>query len=191
MFPHYQIAIRDPLTHVPLSSARRAKYYRKGDKIPKRFKRPRYDAQGYLLDKDGNRVQSNKRSAGTPRLWRINGQDLYSGRLQGFARKRAVDYLHDYLSEHIAQTIDHPLPSQYLWGVSLNIYGSYSERPWDVDNQWIWIKCFCDTLVRLNLLPDDSIHYINEAGAVRHIPATTYRFTFHVYATSYTPPRGE
>lgn len=189
MFPHYQITIASPLTHVPLSLSRRPKYYRRGDKIPKRFTKPRYDKQGFLLDSKSQRVQKNKRSAGTPRLWRVNGQDLYSGRLQGFARKRVVAYLHQYLAGHIGSVITEPLPLAYRWGVALDIHGAYSDRSWDVDNQWIWIKCFCDTLVEQQLLPDDNIQYINEAGRIRHIPAPKYRFTFHVYATDYSHER--
>ena len=41
---------------------------------------------------------------------------------------------------------------------------------WDLDNLWIYNKCFQDALKEVGVIPDDNIRYITSSAAPRFIP---------------------
>lgn len=162
---YIEITINSPITHVELSQKRKIKYYKQGTKIPKKYSK----SEGYyfgpdkiLRDKEGNKVIANPRAAGTPRLWKINGQALYSGNLHPLARKKITPYMKAYLGEHLSRV-------QPILKFPIQIRAIRHELPgtkrWDIDNQnWIWMKWFQDALVDKGIIPDDNVEYIRRTG---------------------------
>jgi hypothetical protein len=79
----WKVVIPNYEDKVPISQRRRTKYYKKGDKLPKKHasKIPtgllKYDRNQYLVDQNGNRVIANPLVAGKPKYWTINGQRIY------------------------------------------------------------------------------------------------------------------
>lgn len=45
----------------------------------------------------------------------------------------------------------------------------YKSR-FDIDNQWIWIKCFTDLLSKRKIIPDDIVNYIPINGRIKFYP---------------------
>ena len=45
---------------------------------------------------------------------------------------------------------------------------------WDVDNLWIWIKCFQDTLVEMGMIDDDNCKIIPNSGEIEFIPVEDF-----------------
>lgn len=160
-----KITINLPITHVELSKKRKAKYYKQGVKIPKRFTKEKgyyFGPDKILRDSEGNKVIANPRSVGKPRLWKINGQALYSGNLHPLARKKITPYMKKYLGTYLdrVQTIiDYPIQ---IRAIRHEVPGTMR---WDIDNQnWIWMKWFQDALVDKGIIPDDNVEYIRRTG---------------------------
>lgn len=64
-------------TKFEISHSRRAKYYKPGDKIPKKYQNPEYYGfrNNYLCELPMVvKVVKNTRVAGTPKYWTLNGQ---------------------------------------------------------------------------------------------------------------------
>tara|TARA_R110002020_G_scaffold208452_6_gene414197 strand:- start:7196 stop:7675 length:480 start_codon:yes stop_codon:yes gene_type:complete len=114
---------------------------------------------------------------------KISGQKIFVGmnhHLRGFIVRKMHKYLSDYIPDDL--DISHMTPVK----IKLQIHapsnfenvrmvkGTVRWKPpkngfnprWDVDNMWIWGKCFNDTLVEKGVLPDDNIAYVQESGGV-------------------------
>lgn len=120
---------------------------------------------------------------------KINGQKIFVG-MNHHLRSLIVRKLHDYIKTYIPK--DLVLPKTPL-KISLDFYapinyGSVQRRnniltwkpasknyvpSWDADNQWIWGKCFNDTLTELGLLKDDNVGIIKSSGEVNFIEVAT------------------
>jgi len=124
-------------------------------------------------------ITKNKRAENT--YQKINGQNIYSGVMNRFQRDIAVSWLHSYLLENgdpdlrkISQFISFPINLELEFHAPLNyssirrIKGNIVWYPadndyqpnWDIDNQWIWNKLFCDTLQYAQIIPNDNISFI-------------------------------
>lgn len=118
---------------------------------------------------------------------KINGQTIYSGNLYHYTRAKVVKQLHEYLSEYIKEQLgeadlSHLFPLQitlhffsplnygdirmYKGNLSWKKPADGYEPSWDADNQWIWGKCFNDSLVKCGYVPDDNVAYIQSSGKV-------------------------
>ena len=118
---------------------------------------------------------------------KINGQTIYSGNLHHYTRAKVVKQLHEYLSEYIKEQLgeadlSHLFPLQitlhffsplnygdirmYKGNLSWKKPADDYEPSWDADNQWIWGKCFNDSLVKCGYVPDDNVAYIQSSGKV-------------------------
>jgi|SRR5690606_32652723 len=161
------VKINNFITHIKISNSRRPKYYTKS-KIPKRFQNnPTFDDKGYLLDEEGKRVIKNTRSVGTPDLWAINGQALYSS-MHPFKRNTIVRKLKKYFEEHLKNV---PKIHTYPISIELDVYrypGYYDPRTnkwmqsFDLDNFcWILLKTIQDVLTDSEKLIDDNVNYVN------------------------------
>lgn len=181
----WKVIIPDYLTHIQLSQARRAKYYTKDDlfieAIPKKYMK-----DGIEFDKKGRAINAktkevlvkNSRSAGTPRFWKINGQDLWSGNLHHSTRSKLNEQLHKHFAKFIIEQIQVeqrtsfiPLKENERLFVSFLFKGKV-EQSQDIDNlAIIYVKTFVDTLTqysnknqsniqKIGLIPDDNVKYI-------------------------------
>lgn len=117
---------------------------------------------------------------------KINGQSIYNGNLQHYQRAIAVNWLHDYLLNNQQDflqdirrnhSIDYPKRLESFLYVPLN-YGTVRrikgiihwtpakddyDPNWDIDNQWIWNKLFCDVLQLVKIIPNDNVRYISSS----------------------------
>lgn len=172
-----EIDIPNFITHIKLSEKRKAKYYRQGNKIPKRYKNPVFDSSGFLLDK-GEKVISNPRSMGTPDLWCINGQSIYAS-MNHNKRSTVMKKLKAYFKSKLKEAVNARELMRYPLKVSLELHryrGYYNaakkrwEESFDLDNVcWVLQKSIQDALTELTVIEDDNVNYINEI-AYKFIP---------------------
>lgn len=124
---------------------------------------------------------------------KVNGQTLYSG-MNHHTRNKVVREMKDSiikslpfdigdLSEYIPFKINleiHNVPN-YQTVKYMSKKGEFAfkgvdpsveyEPSFDVDNQWIWIKCFTDVIAKdLDLVKDDTVKYIPINGQIEYIP---------------------
>lgn len=162
-----EITINEYLTHVELSKTRKAKYYRKGQKVPAKYSKFKsYDLKGRLMDADGEAIIANAGVVNKPRMLKINGQSLYSGNMNPMVRSKVVNVLKDAMRASIPKDIQLGYPVR----VEADLYAPLAAKNWDLDNQWIYHKCFLDALVAEGCLPDDNIMFITQAPAFRYFP---------------------
>ena len=116
---------------------------------------------------------------------KINGQTIYSGNLHHYTRAKVVEQMHVYLEEYIKEQLgEADLSHLFPLEISLHFFAPINygnvriykqevrwkqpeddhEPNWDVDNQWIWGKCFNDTLIKCGYAPDDNVRYIKSSG---------------------------
>lgn len=167
-----EIIIPQYITHVQLSKARKAKYYKKGSatakKRPAKYKHKLYtwNKQGWLVSPSGERVIANSKSVGTPRLLKINGQQLYSGNMNAMVRSKVVNEIKDFMSGYVKDIEPMKVPIR----VESDLYAPLAAKNWDLDNQWIYHKCFLDALVNAGVIPDDNVMFVTQAPAFRFFP---------------------
>jgi hypothetical protein len=180
-----EITVNQPLEHVTISNKRRAAYYKKGDKIPKKYMYLKFDKKGYLKTKDGEKVVKNPISAGTPKKWKINGQGLYSGIVNRFTRKKMKDQLYEsYVKKwDIEKGFFIPM-DMYPLKIEWEFHHIIGKADWDLDNKWVYLKVFLDTLSAEGVIFDDSIKYITNSPSPTFFPVETkeeskfvFRFT--------------
>jgi hypothetical protein len=163
-----EIVIPQYLTHVQLTKGRRPKYYTKGKHIPKKYQKYKvFDAKGRLLGPDNKPLIANPASVNKPRIKKINGQELYSGNMPPHLRSKIVAVLKQHFEDHLRKC--NPL-SDFPIAVEAELYTVPGAMNWDLDNQWIYHKCFQDALVSQNIIPDDNIFYITKAPAFSYHP---------------------
>lgn len=120
---------------------------------------------------------------------KISGQRMFVG-VNFYVRDAIVKRMHNFIEKHLPEDLDlgegpfrikmrlH-VPANY--GTVKMIRGKLSWKPpkegyvctWDVDNMWIWGKCFNDVLVNNNYLHDDNVYIIRAAGEVEFVPVKT------------------
>jgi len=179
---------------IKLSEERRAKYFDQKDELPLKYMLdrgssldPRYiwktkNTKTCLYDtasKDW--VVKNSRAVGTPKYVSIAGNDIM--RMFEHTRNRIVNTLKDYFLEGIGTPIglDDKGKKIYEPGYDItrwpvNIYMEIHTFPhymnWDLDNLWIYNKCFQDAMKECGMIPDDNIQYITSSAAPRFIPVS-------------------
>lgn len=132
-------------------------------------------------------VRKSKSKKDKAKRVKINGQQLYSGNMNPFTRAVVVDQMHEFISNNIP---DLDLSNVVPIEISLEVHSPINmgdvrfyagkgiswkppkkdyEPSWDIDNLWIWIKCFTDVLVKKGFIPDDNIKYVRSNGKVSWI----------------------
>lgn len=154
-----KITIPDFITHFKISEKRRAKYFKEEDVLPKKYSHLKeYDSKGRLLDETGTPVIKNSRTAGKPRLQKINGQAIYSG-MNPHLRSKMMDQMHEFFNGHIDK-LD-PV-TEFPICVALTFSDSSGETLPDVDNQsWIYVKAILDCMQHSGIIPNDSPEYVS------------------------------
>ena len=150
-----------------ISKARRIKYYKKGGKIPKKYLKYGFDSKGRLIDDNGECIAANPRTIGKPKYITINGQALYNARMSPHIRSKVVNSVKDSFIPYMkdVKKIEN-LPVR----ISLKMYDTIRQANWDLDNQWLYNKCFQDLLVKLEIIPDDDIRYVTKSAAPEFVP---------------------
>jgi len=171
-----QVKIPNYLKRVKLSESRRPKYIRMKDgPLPEKYNNPRYKwkkkvSETRLFDTEKNEfVIKNSKAANTPSYQTIAGNEIYA-RMHERKRMLIVNNLKDHFKQHISEQISHIPEDLFPLSVSMEIHTPYGYADWDVDNLWIYHKCFLDSLRDLQIVPDDSILYVRQAGQTTFIP---------------------
>lgn len=159
--------VYNPWTHVIISQQRRAKFYKKGDKIPRKYqtKDYTYGVDGFLVHKvTKTKPIKNSRSAGTPRTWKINGQDLINGNVHNRLRAKIFKEVKEYLVGILSlQTSSITFPLSYPLCISIIFSDVIEQGNWDLDNKaLIWTKWIQDSLVEAKIIDEDNIKHIQE-----------------------------
>ncbi len=172
-----RVIIPNYLRRVKLSEARRPKYYFFGGELPDKFKTERYSwrKRGKIKclydNEEGQFVLKNAKSAGTPNYQTIAGNEIYA-RMHERKRMLIVHSLKDHFKEHISKQIESISEDLYPLSISMELHAPFGYADWDVDNLWIYHKCFLDSLKDLKLIPDDNILYVRQAGQTSLVPTT-------------------
>jgi hypothetical protein len=162
-----EIEIPEYLTHVQLSKSRKAKYYNRGQKVPKKYSKFKtYDLKNRLLGADGNPIVANAGVVNTPRELKINGQSLYSGNMNPMVRSKVVSTIKQFFEQFTSNIKSVQVPVR----IEADLYCPLAAKNWDLDNQWIYHKCFLDSLVTNGVLPDDNIMFVTQAPGFRYFP---------------------
>ena len=129
--------------------------------------------------------------AKTKTKWvKINGQRLYTGmnhHLRALIIRRMHSYIHQWLPNGLDLRAMAPIKVKLELHTVINhgdirMYrGDLRWRPpkkdykpkWDVDNLWIWIKAFQDTIVEAGLIEDDDCAIIPQTGEIEFVPVDT------------------
>jgi hypothetical protein len=198
----YTCIIPNYPTEVRVSDKRREKYWKITDStIPKKCEGNQVDNAGFLLDKQGNKVLRNTKTAGKPRMISINAQKIYVG-IHHSVRSKIVTELHSlFLSAFSKQ-----LPPKIELGdnkilICLHFYDVYTPKLPDLDNLAnLFVKCGVDCLTtannpnqlkgsvthKLGILPDDKMQFISnivvefthvESASDRRLEFTLYKVT--------------
>lgn len=128
-----------------------------------------FDHKGRLVDHQGVPIVRNKRSVGTPKLEQINGQKLYAATIPPYIRSTMVKQIKESFLPAIAKV--KPIESEdFPVKITMCLYRPPLNGDWDLDNLWIYIKCFLDALVSQRIIPDDSIRYISCSPGIEYVP---------------------
>ena len=186
-----EIVIDDFTEYVQLSKSRREKPYIQGKcRVPKKYSTDEYHwvkkGRNIVLCRvlDGLVLTSNPKAAGTPKLKKGNGQDIYNGNVSRQARASLVKAIHQYFIPSISQV--NPITDIEQFPLTLEIlYYVYDKgkNNIDNDNKWIWRKCIQDTFVELGKLVDDNPHIIsrNEEETILIPDDQTQKLIINIY----------
>jgi len=166
-----KITIPQLSEYIRIAEKRAVKPYLKGSKkkLPKKYQTDEYrwNAKGYLIDSRGVVVPSNPIVAGTPRDWRINGQDVYNQKIKHSARGGIMAKLHA-IFDPILKKVDKIDEQDYPLHLRLEFHTldhnkeESRERNIDNDNKWVYEKVIQDSLTHVGVIRDDNPYVINE-----------------------------
>lgn len=171
-----QIHIPDYLRELQVSKTRRPKYYKNPKKLPKQYQdETRYVfKEGKLYDKEKKLFPcANINLLEKPRYVRINGNDIM--RMHSRVWGKIVKALHEMFSEAIKAQVtrEEALKIAFPWKVSLEFRTQHGYADWDIDNPWIYEKCFHDALKKAMGF-DDSILKITNGGEKKFRPVRSF-----------------
>lgn len=174
-----QIKIPNYLRKVQLSASRRAKYFVLSDDLPDKYTEDRMrfvwkkrTTEINLYDNQTKEfVLSNPKSVGTPSYQAIAGNEIYA-RMHERKRMMIVDALKSHFKQHISSQLSEIPADLFPLAVAMEIHSPYGFADWDLDNLWIYHKCFLDSLRDMNLIPDDNVLHITQAGQTTFCPIT-------------------
>jgi len=178
-----EIVIPKYITHVMISKARRKKYFKKGDDLPKKYQKPefKWNSQGFLIGPDGDRPLKNPRAAGTPKYEVLSGNKITSGYATPHIRNKIAGALKDFYRPHVKKMS--PI-TQFPLRIDWEFYTTVDPANFDMSNFWFYYKYFEDTLTRQGIIPDDSIEFVTSPAAPILVPIDNFdnrKFIFRFY----------
>lgn len=125
-----------------------------------------FNEDGVLINRKTNEPQlANPQTAGKPRYWVVNFQDIWNQNITKQDRATKVDKLKAVLRPYIQA-----IREIRVFPIELNIYLYDSCMPIDISNRGaIYTKVIEDLLVSEGKIPDDSVEYINCSGRIKYI----------------------
>lgn len=110
---------------------------------------------GYMVDGDRNRILANPRSAGKEKKRPLLGNQFIGGQDKGFM----VKPLQDSFIPHIRKQMDLFHPDDFPLAVKWYHWTVPKQK--DASNLFFYYKYFEDALVKMDILPDDTMKYIS------------------------------
>jgi hypothetical protein len=185
IYKKWKLEIPDYITHIKLSEQRRAKYYTisEEEKIPKKYKKDgvHYKNGKAVCTETGINIIKNVKTAGTPKLWKINAQDLYSGNLHPQSRSKVMKEFHKYFGDILTNNLVKSLKNSKIevkkdqrLAFYYTFEGKLENNKSDINNKsYLYDKAFTDTMteksltndkqkdvIKLGIIKDDSLEYI-------------------------------
>lgn len=170
---------------VQVAAVRRAKYFERGVILPKKYVASAVDlveklAPGYEWKmKSGSHhlynttteefVIKNSLSVGKPRFFPIAGNRIM--RMHEHKWAKIVAVLKEYFLEGLQDRLDVRI-TEWPVKISFHLHTLPRSMNWDLDNLWIYAKCFQDALKESMIIPDDNVRRIVLPGAPEFIPVT-------------------
>ena len=136
--------------------------------IPKKYQNEElyeFNKEGILINKQTNeKVIANSVSAGKPKLWVVNFQEIYNGNVAKQKRACYINVLKDVLRPYIA-SISALKEEDYPIGLSIELFNDSFRI--DASNKGvIYIKVIEDLLVSEKKIIDDNPLYITDSGRI-------------------------
>jgi len=176
-----KIEIPNFIEKIKLSEKRRAKYYKKGDKIPKKYQNNEYDFNkgNLLIDVEtGEKIIKNTRTVGTPNLRIITGQSYWQG-IHPHIRRKMKKEMSEFFCPFISK-LPRVKTDAYPLGIDIDLYDEIEGGTHqDLDNfMLVYRKVIHDVLVDKEkhckkIIQDDSKDFI------RKISSTFYPIEDH------------
>lgn len=149
-------------------------YIKEDKRLPERLT-PKWKYILYEFREGYVPVIANPTRAGTPRMYIINGQDIYSGVIGEHAKGFVMDQIKKCYLPYIK---DLPVITEYPIQIDCEIHDTIKNayiktndeigHRWDLDNlAYPYLKAFPDILVKKGKLKDDDrLHLTNAIGAI-------------------------
>jgi len=140
-------------------------YYKNKSRIPKKYQGEDFgfDKRNRLINlKTGEVLTSNSKTVGKPRYFKVNGQDLYNGRVNPMMRFGLVEKIHNYIDPYLSK-IELPKDLDYYpLTIELLFYvHDKGKLSVDNDNKWLWCKVVRDSLTTQKIWVDDNNQVVN------------------------------
>lgn len=164
---------------VQLSAKRKPKYFewKDRDRLPQKYTVLDSGRYQWSMDKSGQRrlydtetksfVIKNAVSVSRPRMMSIAGNEFFPG-LHERVRMKVVEHLKSEFQRSFPASLELSFPIR----IHEELYTLPKYANWDLDNMWIYTKCFQDALADAKLVPNDNIKFITQSPAPRFIPVT-------------------
>lgn len=125
-----------------------------------------FNEGGVLINKKTGEPQlANPQTAGKPRYWVVNFQDIWNQNIAKQSRAMRIDRLKDVIRPHI-KTI--PKVREYPVEISIVLFDT--KCPVDISNRGaIYTKVIEDLLVKEGVIIDDSVEYVNCSGRIKFV----------------------
>jgi hypothetical protein len=181
-----EIVIPQFITKILISKRRKPTYYKKDDKIPKKYQKNTF-VGNYLVDDHGKRIVKNTRSVGTEKYQQLSGNNLLSGYGSHHMRAKIAKKLKEFYQPFVQSYVKKHGPiTKFPIRVEWDVYTDISATNWDASNLFFYYKYFEDTLFMdgVKLIPDDNIKYITWSPGPKIIPINDWnkrKFVFRFY----------
>ncbi len=150
----YRAEIPQYLTQIKVSDARPYRIYTHHMEVPKKYQKEDYDfnTYGVLVNRHTDEVVlANPNTAGKPKFRKINGRDIYTGRVSPTMRAKI---LREMKAFYFNQLPNIRRPILHACKLKLDIYNIVEESVPELDNMsLIIIKVLQDVLVQKGILP--------------------------------------
>jgi hypothetical protein len=180
------IVIPNFITRILISKRRRPTYYKKDDKIPKKYSKNKFQGN-YLVDEYGKRIVKNTRSVGKEKYQQLSGNNLLSGYGSHHMRAKVAKELKEFYKPFVKNFVKHNgAITKFPLRVEWDVYTDISATNWDASNLFFYYKYFEDTLFMkdVQLIPDDNIKFITWSPGPKIIPIDDWnkrKFVFRFY----------
>lgn len=176
----YVVIIPDYLDKIKVSEKRRPTYYKKGDKIPKKYVVSHYISD-FAIDENGNKIIKNVRVANKPRYIPINFQKFWVG-VHHSVRSNISKKLHEYYADIFKKQLPKKIkiPKDKVIEITFKVYNTLDAVRADLDNHvHLHIKTCLDTLtpnsnpnqkdvIKLGIIPGDELEYVRSINYSFH-----------------------